>query len=132
MQHLSPNRSESGTAMHLIFQKLTPRDLVTKPCGHVICSPCVSKFMTPQTTPDPHASKEEQAAARRVLCYVCETDITPPECEPDANGKSKSKSKENGKEGKIKPGLVEISAEGTGFAAGGEMVAVKQGVAFQC
>ncbi|KAL2005425.1 hypothetical protein VTN00DRAFT_2636 [Thermoascus crustaceus] len=106
--------------------------MLTKPCGHVICSPCVSKFMTPQTTPDPHASKEEQAAARRVLCYVCETDITPPECDPEVNGKSKSRSKENGKEGKVKPGLVEVSAEGTGFAGGGESMAKREGVAFQC
>lgn len=103
--------------------------LVTKPCGHVICSPCVTKFMTPQDTPDPHASKEEQEAHRKVLCYVCETDITPDATIEKADGKKKSKKKD--KEG-IKPGMVEISSEGTGFAGGGGNVATKKGVAFQC
>ncbi|KAJ5986399.1 hypothetical protein N7451_010764 [Penicillium sp. IBT 35674x] len=103
--------------------------MLTKPCGHVICSPCVTKFMTPQDTPDPHASKEEQEAHRRVLCYVCETDLTPDAAIERADGKKKSKKKD--KEG-IKPGMVEISSEGTGFAGGGGNVATKKGVAFQC
>ncbi|KAJ5087923.1 hypothetical protein N7456_011539 [Penicillium angulare] len=97
--------------------------MLTKPCGHVICSPCVSKFMTPNDTPDPHASKEEQEAHSRILCYVCETDLT------EVGEKKKSKKKD--KEG-IKPGLVAISSEGTGFAGGGGNVGTKSGVAFQC
>ncbi|RAL15142.1 putative RING finger domain protein [Aspergillus homomorphus CBS 101889] len=78
--------------------------MLTKPCGHVICQPCVNKFMTPHAAPDPHASKEEQAQTAalhgRILCYVCETDVT-----PDVKGPSKKKKKD--KEG-IAPGLVEI------------------------
>ncbi|OJJ31037.1 hypothetical protein ASPWEDRAFT_118402 [Aspergillus wentii DTO 134E9] len=109
--------------------------MLTKPCGHMICQPCVNKFMTPHDAPDPHASKEEQehtaALHGRILCYVCETDVTPrnPKAEIKENGKkSKKKDKENG----IQPGLVEVSSEGTGFAGRGGNVATKTGVAFQC
>ncbi|KAJ5369038.1 uncharacterized protein N7496_008798 [Penicillium cataractarum] len=107
--------------------------MLTKPCGHVICSPCVTKFMTPHDVPDPHASKEEQAKTAAlhglVLCYVCETDITPNGSNGDAGTKKKSKKKEKDA---ILPGLVEISSEGTGFAGGGGNVVTKSGVAFQC
>jgi nitric oxide synthase-interacting protein len=87
--------------------------------------------MTPHDVPDPHASKEEQAKTAAlhglVLCYVCETDITP---NGDMTGpKKKSKKKEKDV---IQPGLVAISSEGTGFAGGGGNVATKTGVAFQC
>jgi nitric oxide synthase-interacting protein len=112
---------------------------VAKPCGHVICSPCVTKFMAPHdNTPDPHASKEEQAKAAelhgQVLCYVCESDLTPRDPSPekaDADG-GKKKSKKKAKDEAIRPGLVAISSEGTGFAGGGGNVATKKGVAFQC
>ncbi|PKY02743.1 hypothetical protein P168DRAFT_256381 [Aspergillus campestris IBT 28561] len=109
---------------------------LTKPCGHVMCSPCVSKFMTPHDAPDPHATKEEQAQTAalhgRILCYVCETDITPRDSNGEAaDGSKKKKKKSKDKEG-IQPGLVEISCEGTGYAGGGGNVAVKKGVAFQC
>ncbi|KAJ5988369.1 hypothetical protein N7481_003579 [Penicillium waksmanii] len=105
--------------------------MLTKPCGHVICQPCVTKFMTPHAVLDPHASKEEQAQHGLVLCYVCETDLTPrEEKSKDADG-SKKKSKKKDKDG-VKPGLVEVSSEGTGFAGGGGNVATKTGVAFQC
>ncbi|KAJ5438147.1 uncharacterized protein N7458_009145 [Penicillium daleae] len=108
--------------------------MLTKPCGHVICSPCVTKFMTPHDVPDPHASKEEQAKTAAlhglVLCYVCETDITPNRSNGDA-ASAKKKSKKKEKE-VVQPGLVEISSEGTGFAGGGGNVATKAGVAFQC
>ena len=89
--------------------------------------------MTPHDVPDPHASKEELAKTAAlhglVLCYVCETDITPM-ANGDANG-TKKKSKKKEKDA-IHPGLVEISSEGTGFAGGGGNVATKTGVAFQC
>ncbi|KAJ5888679.1 hypothetical protein N7495_008720 [Penicillium taxi] len=105
--------------------------MLTKPCGHVICSPCVTKFMSPHGVIDPHASKEEQALHGKVLCYVCETDVTPygTEKPTDVDGSKKKKKKD--KDG-IRPGLVEISSEGTGFAGGGATVATKSGVAFQC
>jgi nitric oxide synthase-interacting protein len=103
---------------------------VTKPCGHVICQPCVTKFMTPETTIDPHRTNgaEEEAEIGRMLCYVCETDITPVNKHAKS---SKGKHKEE-KNNKIRPGLVEIKSEGTGFAKGGSNMAKKQGVAFQC
>lgn len=89
--------------------------------------------MTPHDVPDPHASKEEQAKTAAlhglVLCYVCETDITP-KSNGDVNG-TKKKSKKREKDA-IQAGLVEISSEGTGFAGGGGNVATKTGVAFQC
>ncbi|KAJ5815631.1 hypothetical protein N7474_007408 [Penicillium riverlandense] len=109
--------------------------MLTKPCGHIICSPCVTKFMTLHETPDPHASKEEQARSAalhgRMLCYVCETDITPRNPEQSAE-KKKSKKKDKEKDGGIQPGLVAVCSEGTGFAGGGGNVATKTGVAFQC
>ncbi|RAH70478.1 putative RING finger domain protein [Aspergillus aculeatinus CBS 121060] len=105
--------------------------MLTKPCGHVICQPCVNKFMTPHDAPDPHATKEEQdqtaALHGRILCYVCETDITPETKGSASASKKKKKDKEV-----ISPGLVEISSEGTGFAGRGGNVATKEGVAFQC
>ena len=95
---------------------------VAKPCGHVICKSCVDQFMTPHKDPDPHVAEDELHG--RMLCYVCETDITehPP---------TKQKPKEKGKD-KIRPGIVEISSEGTGFAGGGNNVAKREGTAFQC
>ncbi|KAL2808983.1 hypothetical protein BJX63DRAFT_445567 [Aspergillus granulosus] len=111
--------------------------MLTKPCGHVICKPCVDKFMRPHDAPDPHATKEEQERTAelhgRILCYVCETDLTsrdPTREDRDAAGEKKKKKKKD-KEG-IQPGLVEISSEGTGFAGRGGNVATKAGVAFQC
>ena len=89
---------------------------VSKPCGHVICKPCVEKFVTPKD--DPH-----DRAAKSLRCYVCDIDLS---------GK-KSGSKRNGSKDKIRPGLVLIESDGTGFTAGGGIVtAEKQGVAFQC
>lgn len=97
--------------------------------------------MAPHDVPDPHSSKEEQdrtaALHGRILCYVCEADITPPapgaehSGEADGNGTKKSKKKDKNKDG-IRPGLVEICSEGTGFAGRGGNVATKSGVAFQC
>lgn len=86
-------------------------------------------------TPDPHASKEEQEKSAelhgQVLCYVCDTDLTPREEKAEADG-GKKKSKKKAKGDAVRPGLVAISSEGTGFAGGGGNVATKKGVAFQC
>ncbi|KAL2854551.1 hypothetical protein BJX68DRAFT_30083 [Aspergillus pseudodeflectus] len=115
----------------------TAKVMLTKPCGHVICKPCVDKFMRPHDAPDPHATKEEQERTAelhgRILCYVCETDLTSRDSkseDKDAAGEKKKKKKKD-KEG-IQPGLVEISSEGTGFAGRGGNIATKAGVAFQC
>ena len=83
--------------------------------------------MTPSNEPpDPHATEpqEEEAGVR---CYVCDHDLT------DRGGKSKNGEKEGKAEKeKVKPGLVEITSEGTGFAGGGKNMAKRAGVAFQC
>lgn len=98
------------------------------------------KFMTPspdQTKPDPHAPKEEQERAAamqgRMLCYVCETDITPDDV--DVNGAAEGNEHGSGKKSKkkrdkersgngIRPGLVEVSSDGTGFAGRGGSIAI--------
>ena len=59
----------------------------------------------------------------RILCYVCETDVTEP------NQKAEKK---KGIGDKIQPGLIEVSCEGTGFAGGGTNMAKRDGVVFQC
>jgi nitric oxide synthase-interacting protein len=92
--------------------------VLMKPCGHVLCKSCVDKFMTSGKGGDPHAPQTE---AEKVLCYVCEIDLT------EVKGKS-----EKGDKDKIKPGMVEIKSEGTGFASGGMNKVEKSGVAFQC
>lgn len=94
--------------------------MLGKPCGHVICRPCADKFMRP-TEEDAHDKNAEVGVVR---CYVCQADVT-----------EKKKEKKPGKEEKekVRPGLVEISSEGTGFAGGGKTNMVKRaGVAFQC
>jgi nitric oxide synthase-interacting protein len=98
--------------------------MLTKPCGHVLCRSCVDKFMTAGKG-DPHAPKAE---AERIRCYVCETDLTEPKPKPKAGKEGREKPEKD----RIKPGIVEIQSEGTGFAAGGMSKVEKIGVAFQC
>ncbi|KAI8966237.1 ENOS interacting protein [Daldinia sp. FL1419] len=98
--------------------------LLAKPCGHVLCRNCVDKFMRPSRHHhDPHADD-----ASSLRCYVCESDLTDKgNSGKDGAEKSKKKDKE-----KIRPGLVELRSEGTGFSAGGVNQVQKSGVAFQC
>ncbi|KAI0455185.1 hypothetical protein F5B21DRAFT_207658 [Xylaria acuta] len=95
---------------------------LAKPCGHVLCGSCVSKFMK-SNHHDPHATEHA------LRCYVCDTDLT------DRGGRGNeeaSKAKKKDKD-RIRPGLVELRSEGTGYSAGGANQVRKNGVAaFQC
>ncbi|KAI1637692.1 hypothetical protein F4809DRAFT_640356 [Biscogniauxia mediterranea] len=122
--------------------------MLAKPCGHVICRSCVDKFMRPAKHLDPHAPA---IGADDLRCYVCDTDLVDRDENDDdknnhgedeesniidtENGKKKKKGdkkKKNKKKDKIRPGLVELRSEGTGFSAGGANQVRKSGIAFQC
>ncbi|KAK8238528.1 hypothetical protein HDK90DRAFT_502879 [Phyllosticta capitalensis] len=96
------------------------------PCGHVVCKPCANQFLKPEAH-DPHASPSADSGNVGVVrCYVCEEVVG------GEASKSKKDKKEKKKKDALKPGLVEIRCEGTGFAGGGKAVVEKKGVAFQC
>ncbi|EMD93058.1 hypothetical protein COCC4DRAFT_139442 [Bipolaris maydis ATCC 48331] len=93
------------------------------PCGHVLCKPCVDKFLTPEHRH--HRDAHDDAPAPDTIhCYVCDADLS---AGPDAKEGKKKKKKEQAP----KPGLVEIRSEGTGFASGGKAMVKREGVAFQ-
>ncbi|KAI0117568.1 ENOS interacting protein [Hypoxylon sp. NC0597] len=100
--------------------------MLAKPCGHVLCRNCVDKFMRPSRHHDPHVSASE---AGKIRCYVCEADLTEKGSNGNDGGGEKGKKKDKEK---IRPGLVELRSEGTGFSAGGVNQVQKSGVAFQC
>lgn len=100
----------------------TSRATLAKPCGHVLCKSCVDKFVRTSGTHDPHAEEDSKG----MRCYVCETSLVEGE---KPNGK---KEKKAGKEEKIKPGLVELRREGTGFSASGTNQIKKEGTSFAC
>ncbi|KAI0399591.1 hypothetical protein F4802DRAFT_610761 [Xylaria palmicola] len=92
--------------------------VLAKPCGHVLCGSCVDKFMRPHGH-DPHAAQPDA-----LRCYVCDADLA------DRAGHHKGKKKDKDR---IRPGLVELRSEGTGYSAGGTNQVRKDGVAaFQC
>ncbi|KAI0859081.1 hypothetical protein F4860DRAFT_276409 [Xylaria cubensis] len=95
---------------------------LAKPCGHVLCGSCVGKFMM-SNHHDPHATDHA------LRCYVCDTDLTDRGSRGHEEGnKGKKKDKD-----RIRPGLVELRSEGTGYSAGGANQVRKNGVAaFQC
>ncbi len=78
--------------------------------------------MKPPDIPHAHDpdAKEKHGT---VQCYVCDTDVTERKQIPG---------KEKGGKERIRPGIMEISCEGTGFAGGGTNMAKREGVAFQC
>ncbi|KAF1961764.1 hypothetical protein CC80DRAFT_488184 [Byssothecium circinans] len=90
------------------------------PCGHVLCKPCVDKFMRPEHRHhrDVH---DEGPEPDSVHCYVCDADLT---------AKPEREKEKDGKKG-LRPGLVEMRSEGTGFASAGMAVVKRDGVAFQ-
>jgi nitric oxide synthase-interacting protein len=87
------------------------RAMMAKPCGHVLCKSCVDQFMKP-------------SGGEPVRCYICEADLT----EKKESGKKEGKAEKD----KIRPGLVELRREGTGFSAGGSNEVKKDGVLFRC
>ncbi len=93
--------------------------MLAKPCGHVLCGSCVDKFMKP--THDPH-----NPDASILRCYVCDADLS-------ARDSKKKPDKAHKDKEKIRPGLVELRSEGTGFSAGGSSEVKKDIVgSFQC
>lgn len=93
---------------------------MAKPCGHVLCKPCADKFMSTKND-DPH-----DTSPKLVTCYVCDENLS------EVPGK-KSEKKDKKKKNVIKPGLVLVQSDGTGFSAGGGNVTTeKEGIAFQC
>ncbi|KAL2016286.1 hypothetical protein VTK56DRAFT_3914 [Thermocarpiscus australiensis] len=87
------------------------RATLVKPCGHVLCKSCVDQFMRPP-------------GSASVRCYVCDADLA----EKNESGKKSGK----GEKERIRPGLVELRREGTGFSAGGNNQVKKDAVTFQC
>lgn len=75
--------------------------------------------------PDPH---NPDIDSRIATCYVCDTNLTEKKKKGAENGGKDSKEKGE----KIKPGMVDLRCEGTGFASGGANKVKKDGVAFQC
>ena len=102
--------------------------VLARPCGHVLCKPCVAQFMRDAEPPDPHApgaAGHKETHAGGIRCYVCDGHLA------DGAGQGKEKEKDKDKD-RLRPGLVELSSEGTGFAGAGKNVVEREGVAFQC
>ncbi|KAK4106272.1 ENOS interacting protein [Parathielavia hyrcaniae] len=87
------------------------RATLAKPCGHVLCKSCVGQFM-------------KQPGSDSLRCYVCDADL--------ADNHRSSKKEGKGEKDRIRPGLVELRREGTGFSAGGSNQVKKETVNFQC
>ncbi|KAI9861647.1 MAG: hypothetical protein M1824_002077 [Vezdaea acicularis] len=104
--------------------------ILTVPCGHVLCKPCATKFMQPVPR-DPHSpaaageGAEGGAEGGSVVCYVCSTSLT-------ERPRKRGRESEEKEKDRLKPGLVELKSEGTGFAGAGKNTVQRQGVAFQC
>jgi len=95
------------------------KGVLAVPCGHVLCKSCSDRFVKlPET--DPHAPTTETGVLR---CYVCDANLT------ETRGE---KGKDKREKPKVKPGLVLIGSDGTGFASAGKSEVQRKGVAFQC
>ncbi|KAF3769903.1 hypothetical protein M406DRAFT_354171 [Cryphonectria parasitica EP155] len=99
------------------------RAMLAKPCGHVLCKACAAQFMKPSGSVDPHAHPDDADGPDTVRCYTCDEDVT--ERAPKKSSHKKDKER-------IRPGIVELKSDGTGFSAGGVNEVKKSGTAFQC
>jgi len=98
-----------------------------KPCGHVLCGPCVDKFMLGGADTG-HAWDDGAEEAPTLSCYVCSEDVSPKITKTEKKKKTKT-----GEDGEDKDrGMFDIACEGTGFAGGGTNYVKREGVAFQC
>lgn len=77
--------------------------------------------------PDPHASPSKQQVKETAVCYVCETNLTGKTTQEKGEKSAHKSEKES-----VKPGLVDLRSEGTGFAGNGANMVERKGVAFQC
>ena len=122
------------------------------PCGHVLCAPCVARFLKPELRHHRDAHDDEPDALN-VHCYVCDADLGTGgrpgadeellgqgegegEGDGEGEGGEGKKKKKKGRKGKAKAkgrgaGLVEIRSEGTGYASAGQSLVKREGVAFQ-
>lgn len=123
----SASRSSEGLICPSCKKALSAssKAMLTVPCGHVICKSCVDKFIRPAPQPDIRAGLSIEQDETSLACYVCEADLS------GKASQSGKKVKGNDKD-RLKPGLVELSTQGTGFAGGGKSVVGKEGVVFQC
>lgn len=102
--------------------------VLAKPCGHVLCSSCADKFVLNAADEGGDLDQANDEKKRALRCFVCSENLVPKSKKgKEEKGREKEKEKD-----KVKPGLVEISCEGTGFAGRGSNVVKRQGVAFQC
>ncbi|KAI9762972.1 MAG: hypothetical protein M4579_000035 [Chaenotheca gracillima] len=121
--------------------------MLSRSCGHVICKPCALQFLPTAIIDQNSSSNPAQALSEASSngsnsvtkplpsqdsipkCYVCDTALK----EQPLNGTNDAKESKSKKDkDKIKPGLIELSSEGTGFAGGGKNTVKREGVAFQC
>jgi nitric oxide synthase-interacting protein len=114
--------SHSCPSCHKVLSNST-RAVLAVPCGHVLCKSCADTFLRPKGH-DPHDPKSDSS----LRCYVCDEDLSKPSTDGKKGKKKEKKSKKEG----LKPGLVDIQCDGTGFAGGGKNEVKREGVAFQC
>ncbi|KAF1812523.1 hypothetical protein P152DRAFT_507392 [Eremomyces bilateralis CBS 781.70] len=101
--------------------------MIAIPCGHVVCKPCVEKFVDPTGKEARDLWDHNGESGGLLRCYVCDADLSSQQQEGKKGKDGKGRKKDKGR----KPGLVLIRSEGTGYAGGGKNTVKKEGVAFK-